>query len=132
MDAFEKENNVTKPVTDKAAAALSLIEQGKQEKSCFIDWDDFDKDWHAPPKGKGYAVHPKWPGSRPCATMTFAALHKSARESDLTTRNGTRVVVFQKPSLQVRIVEGVPQYFGRREQQILKPFPMNLRPLFIF
>ena len=123
MDLFETGNGVLKPVVkdNGEAAALTVLEQAKQPPTNFIPWDVFFEHWNAPPKAKGYAVHLKWPGSRPVGTKAFAArslqsyllaaLHKSGRESDITTKNGTRVVVFQKPSLQVRITGGLPHYF---------------------
>ena len=144
MDLFETETGVTKPVSSDngAAAALTKLQQATQPETTFIPWGVFCKDWNAPPKAKIYAVHPKWPGSRPVGTKFFAAkslqsylyaaLHKCGRESDITTKNGKRVAVFQKPSLQVRIAGGLPPYFRRQEQKVIKPFPMIFRPSFIW
>ena len=97
--------------------------ESKQEETCFVSWEDFEDEWDVANKDKSYVVHPKWPGSRPCATRNgaakgsqaylAAALHKACLESDKTTRNGTSIAVFQKPTAEVRIVGGLPHYFWR-------------------
>ena len=103
----------------EAAKAKALDEKTKDAtKDRGVPIDKFLKDWHHYAGQKGFAIHPKWPLSRPIATKVLAssgvrayllsALHRPIQASDATIHHGRRITVFSKPKLEVRCVAGTP------------------------
>ena len=103
----------------EAAKAKALDKKTKEAtKNRGVPLDEFLQDWEHYAGQKGYAIHPKWPVSRPIATKVLAAsgvrgyllsaLHKAVQASDETIHHGRRITVFNKPKLEVRCVAGSP------------------------
>ena len=102
------------PIGVQPGAAVS--ETSKTQKIMRVAFKD---SWEVANPSKHFAVCPKWPRSRPINTKSFAAscgfrghllecVHKACRASDLTTSQGTAIVVLSEPRFETRVVAGFP------------------------